>query len=174
MPSKRQESTVVELVGEAPSAEADCAFDALSGSGKKVREVLGDLSWLAMSNLLRSPQPRGKKGSKFDAEGARAEADRRKTEGELPRILLLAGKRVAAAFGVPKTVEFFKPCMVRRSICFVVPHPSGVSRWWNSPDNRSLARSFFEMLRGEVVSGREDFLFPIWKAAAQSQGRVYW
>lgn len=59
--------------------------------------------------------------------------------------MLLAGKRVASAFGLDEEyladpVAF--PIGGRPVAVHVVPHPSGVNRWWNEPANRERARAF--------------------------------
>ena len=66
-----------------------------------------------------------------------------------PDILIFAGTRVRRAFQLPSKTPHF--CMTASPLlpafpAFVVPHPSGVSRWWNSPENRSITRTFLEIL----------------------------
>ena len=64
------------------------------------------------------------------------------------RQVLLAGRGVAGAFGVD--LPFFLWAEERGMMVAVVPHPSGVSRWWNDPANERRARRF---LRGEARRG---------------------
>lgn len=66
-----------------------------------------------------------------------------------PDCVLLAGMRVAKAFGCGGADMFeVLPRFVRPGLppMIVVPHPSGVSRWWNDPQNRRVALAFFNAL----------------------------
>ncbi len=52
--------------------------------------------------------------------------------------IVLAGKNAAAAFGL-RDLQL----MERRDKFVLIPHPSGLNRWWNDPDNVKQARSLF-------------------------------
>lgn len=59
--------------------------------------------------------------------------------------VILMGKRVARAFGLEKLEYFDRIAVIdepHRSATehVVVPHFSGVNRWWNDESNRTLAR----------------------------------
>ena len=120
-------------------------------------------------NLLQRWPGRDGRGSRFPAAGGIKMAQRMaaRMRGDGPRggcvggwewhgfwrsqpdILILAGTRVRRAFQLPSKTPHF--CMTASPLlpafpAFVVPHPSGVSRWWNSPENRSIARTFLEIL----------------------------
>lgn len=101
--------------------------------GLECRESL--LERLEATNLLETfPGHAAGKGDHFPRRRARRCA--KKMCGSLRgRTVLLAGKRVAEAFGVVTDYltwhdhpEGFR--------AVVIPHPSGVNRWWNDPENR--------------------------------------
>jgi hypothetical protein len=98
-------------------------------------------------NVLRAyPGPEGDKGDAFPLDEARRASARlyRRLKG---RRVLVAGKRVAAAFGM--RAEYLE--WVDHEAGFeavVIPHPSGVNRWWNEPKNRRRFRRFARDLVG--------------------------
>lgn len=69
-----------------------------------------------------------------------------------PRVVLLAGHRVEAAFGYRKRPFFDEHAPIDgvEAQVFVVPHPSGLSRYWNDQRHRHRARAFFEGLAREA------------------------
>lgn len=89
-------------------------------------------------NLLQSPPPRqlgGRgKGREFPLVEAMMAARSLDLEG---RHVVLAGKRVALAFGI-KRVRWLEPVELGKgeSSCFVICHPSGICRFWNDACNR--------------------------------------
>jgi len=109
-------------------------------------------------NLLEEWPGPGRKGSGFPTGPAR-EAARgaaiawRSGEAVLrggllvgrPRLALLAGLRVAGAFGI-RGVPYFEPLEADFGRVAVVPHPSGVNLWLNRPANRRALRRFLEDL----------------------------
>lgn len=124
------------------------------------------------ANLLREHPGAGRKGSHFPVAEARNEARRlratleksglfSKDAGELyafngrafrpPSMVLLAGLRVSRAFGIDGRGGYFNALGsllvggVETSLV-IVPHPSGVNRWWNAEGNRERAREFLEEL----------------------------
>lgn len=72
-----------------------------------------------------------------------------------PAVVLLAGKRVAAAFGFRDSPHFEARRLGGLYLPLVVlPHPSGVSAWWNSSANRKRCRRYLADLgAGRVCSG---------------------
>ncbi len=130
------------LVGEAPARGTSRPFE--GNSGVRLRELIGEEAFgrLDLANLYRRPMPRdGHKGSHFPVAGARRKAREFSLPGGKGVVVLLAGQRVAKAFGVE--ARYFEPCLLRRRVCYVVPHPSGVNRWYNVEINRWRAKRFF-------------------------------
>lgn len=144
------------------------------GIGKRLRDA-GDDHARARTRLLtrfvsscehvnllkRWPGYKGR-GSAFPMETARRRADAIK---RMPGrgTVLLAGRRVARAFGFEHLLDgdlgyfepFLRPDLGCRPVCYIiVPHPSGVNRWWNHPVNREKARLFFELL-GQRAPARQ-------------------
>jgi hypothetical protein len=62
------------------------------------------------------------------------------------RPFIYLGKRVAEAFGFRG--EWFEWSHDQ----VVAPHPSGLSRWWNDPNNVGLARAFWAAERAKVLA----------------------
>ena len=102
-------------------------------SGEKLRSM--GLTWDLAVNLL-PPDPQS---VPWNAEGAAAVA-----RAWLPRLkgydlVLLVGRRVVDAFGVELLGSFTECCGsevdLGRVTGFVVPHPSGLSRFWNDAWN---------------------------------------
>lgn len=83
------------------------------------------------------------KGAAFPKDEGRDEAQKLIDEGELQPPLFFLGHRVATAFGLKRT-EYFKWTEVEGLPVVVLPHPSGVNRWWNSEENQRAGRRFFE------------------------------
>ena len=65
----------------------------------------------------------------------------------LPSLVILCGARVGQAFGLGDA-EYFRRHRPRDMGCpaVVVPHPSGVNRWWNDAANEDSARRFLARL----------------------------
>lgn len=82
-------------------------------------------------------------------------------------LILLAGRRVARAFGLPDSWPFLRWYWIgsekgykHEAGAAIVPHPSSLNRWWNDPRHRQDARRFLDLhLR------RQDFLTTVWKEA---------
>ena len=135
------------IVGEAPSMRTSRPFAGRSGDrlaelfGYESRAALAD-SWRLVNLLGYWPGPETTgNGSAFPAAEARAAAARiRLADGSL-----LCGRRVAAAFGLVNAPYFAWRDVDGRRVA-VVPHPSGVSRWWNDPENVARAREFLAAL----------------------------
>lgn len=82
------------------------------------------------------------KGDRFPSSSARLAASRVRLRGTV----LLAGRGVARAFGV--RAPFFEWARVGPARVAVIPHPSGVSRWWNEPANLERAERFMRAITG--------------------------
>jgi len=63
-------------------------------------------------------------------------------------IVILAGKSVANAFGIK--AEYFQWIKINDINLVVIPHPSGVNRWWNDDSNKEKAKQFMRNLIKEI------------------------
>lgn len=123
---------MIAIVGEAPSRTSDPRRPFVGGSNQRKLELLlslapGELPLrLRLVNLLdRWPGSAAGKGARFPYVAAARAA--RRTEFDGP--VLLAGLRVARAFGIAPTL--FGETTLCGWPALVIPHPSGVSHWWN-------------------------------------------
>lgn len=63
--------------------------------------------------------------------------------------VLLMGRRVAAACGMGDA-PYLRRFRFGKTTFVVVPHPSGMNRWWNDLDNRRRGYTFLRRLRREI------------------------
>lgn len=97
------------------------------------------------SNLL--PDWRGKngKGDNFPMNEAIISAELIWTKFfDYDRVVLF-GSNVASAFGM-KNEKVLKWVVLEGTTVAVVPHPSGINRWYNDPENRKKAEKFLRKL----------------------------
>lgn len=137
----------VLIVGQAP-AKGNNGAPALSGrSGARLRKLLScadDVEFRAqfdVFNILPKWPGKAGKGDRFPMATAKAIAKRVRFRAE--RVLVLG--KAAEAFGVDVWFQW-SPAEPTTRIC-AVPHPSGVNRWWNEPNNMALASDFFVQMR---------------------------
>jgi hypothetical protein len=127
------------LVGQAPGPRTGgrAAFD--GDSGRRLSRVVGAdvLALVDAVNLLDSYPGSAGKGDRFPIREAPRAAAGLDLSGR--PLALLAGLGVARAFGL--RVSLLEWTQVRGTPALVVPHPSGVSRWWNSRANAERARA---------------------------------
>lgn len=159
----------IAIVGQAPGPGGPGA-PLMGRVGRRLAFLMGVgfpdeyVELFARTNLLdEHPGARGDKGDLFSVDDARDPAD------EILELLydigdselVLLGKNVASAFGMTR-VEWLKryditigdgdePPFVTIRVS-VVPHPSGVNRWWNDPKNRRAAGTY---LRRVAKRGRK-------------------
>lgn len=145
------------LLGEAPGR----GFDDQPAFSSKSGRFLSDLIQLDVQetfrclNLLqRWPGRSSGKGAAFPHREARASAEelcQRLAEEAARTRIILAGMRVAKALGIRRDVIYFRwqPLAdVSATLSHpqlwvaVMPHPSGVNRWWNDAENKKLAAEF--------------------------------
>ena len=161
------------IVGQAPSRTSDPRRPL---EGDRIKRALTGLLGIDEATYLRevervnllatwAPKESGGEGDAFDrALGRAAAACLANGHLRFPsqRHVLLLGRNVARAFdGVwtpPSRLADGVPIRwhVRNQTVWVavLPHPSGVNRWWNDPKNRRAARRFMRRL-GRAVSGGE-------------------
>ncbi len=135
---------MVMIVGQAPGRSRGSALPLEGPSGDRLARLAGmsghdDLRRRAtLVNLLPGFPGKSGKGDAFPLPEARLAAFRmRLGRGRV----LLAGKAVARAFGL-QVLPYFRWTRHRRAWLAVIPHPSGVSHWWNEPRNVRRARRF--------------------------------
>ncbi len=131
------------LVGEVNpyGAEPEYALYCLpenSAGGRLQRLVLG----VRRTRYLDFPRYNLCVG-KWSIRAARLEAERLRLVQHRGRKLVLLGSKVCGAFGVP-----FVPCSLQGGVdsadtCtyVVLPHPSGLNRFWNEPGAFEMARA---------------------------------
>ena len=143
------------LVGQAPSRNGDPKTPLIGGrSGFFLQQLCG----MSLLQYVRSfetvnvveawPGYSSSKGDLFPADEAKVKAEAKAASWHGRRVILL-GKNVARAFGHNKTPLMTWTTDSRGFEVAVVPHPSGVSRWWNDPTNTERARAFLQSLQGE-------------------------
>ncbi len=146
------------LIGQAPSRETEGkpAFSGKCGSflanlmGTTQAQMLADHDFV---NVLDYWPGKGINGDKFPISEAIVRA-RKLLPSMRDRTVILLGANVARAFGAKgfKYLEFYEirnPDKLTDIIVptmFVVPHPSGVNRYWNRPESRDQAIKFFSSL----------------------------
>ena len=140
------------IIGEAPSMNGNPDKPITGRSGRFLAEVAwGDdadvprfLAGFERKNLLLAWPGHAGKGSAWPITAARKAASTL-----LPRLAgrtaILLGKRVARAFGMAR-LGYFTLAPIRCGAAgimpvwvVIVPHPSGINRWWNDPANRKKA-----------------------------------
>lgn len=144
----------IVLVGQAPSRETDGRAPFSGRSGKRLSFLLGiEPERLAevveLRNLFdRWPGKKGK-GDRFMLNDARELARAMSFDGA--DVVVLVGRNVAAAFGL-HYMGYFEPASLlygdedRGLLAYVIPHPSGINRWWNVARNAVAATAFLRSL----------------------------
>lgn len=133
-------------MGEAPCRKGGEPFT--GRAGKVLEELAGfpPRREFDCVNLLQSWPGAAGKGSAFPAHDARVAAAAMLAVIPQGRVVVLAGKRVAAAFGI-RNPEFLRWYAVGGCVLGVLPHPSGINRWLNDPMNRRAAGHFLRTAR---------------------------
>ena len=135
------------IVGEAPSKNQDPERPIEGRIGMRLAACCGlpydqFLDHFERVNLLHVRQDTAAKGFEFDAVAGALAAKRIWCLDTSPdRIILLLGKRVATAFGAHDR-WFELQRLGSLGEFYVLPHPSGVNRWWNDPANEERAVRF--------------------------------
>jgi len=146
-PAGTREAAKVVLVGQAPSMRgSEVCRAALGGPvGRKLMEVLGcDLRSYVRGfrrlNLVQSFPGRTNGADAFDAAEA-GMAWARLRENVAQRMVVLLGAKVAdvATVGLWRAHGWCAPFDHLQVRMMVVPHPSGLNRWWNDPANTAAA-----------------------------------
>lgn len=145
------------IVGEAPSKNEPLPRPIEGRIGRRLAALAG-LSFeefLARTdriNLLDVRQDTREKGFEFDRWTATKRALEIIPTLKGPRNVILLGKRVADCFGIvkgyfePHHLDEGNPAMFAGTILYVVPHPSGVNRWFNDASNRAKMGEFMRSI----------------------------
>jgi uracil-DNA glycosylase len=83
---------------------------------------------------------------RFPVDEARRSAQTMRKIINQPVVLILCGRQVMRAFDVDK-LDYLKTTQQGLISLATLPHPSGLSRWWNEPKNVMDAREFLSRFR---------------------------
>ncbi len=134
------------IIGEAPSRTGDPKKVIDGALGAKLAAFCGMnmqtfRAEFARANVTDAWPGQAGKGSMFDAEPS-ARLRRRLLKG---RLVIMLGKRVARAFDMDPDY-FIEQRTISGAGVYVVPHPSGINRFYNSAENRSRMACFMRSL----------------------------
>lgn len=126
------------IVGEAPSKneiterpiEGRVGLRLANCAGLTMEEFLAHFDRV---NLLHVRQDTKEKGFEFDQHEAERQAARLSIKPG--QTVLLLGRRVAKAFSFDASYELFVRYSMRDAEFYIMPHPSGINRWWNDDQN---------------------------------------
>lgn len=139
---------MIRMIGEAPgrNGEGPPLHNAVKRWADMAGLVVDDFKAVERVNLLREWPGKSGKGSRFPMDDAARNAAYHRLALDYTwhvKAVVLVGWRVAEAFKVPGTVL---PCQWFRDRDLgwlaVVPHPSGVNRWYNDNVNADMAADF--------------------------------
>lgn len=144
------------MIGQAPARTGDprkpCTgppFERLAriAGAQTHREVLRFFACFDRINLLTEYHGKAGRGDAFPRALAK-EAAAVIAPYLSGRTVLLVGKNVAWAFGLTLVdyLEWYDVAYAPWRRVVVIPHPSGINRWWNEESNREEARRFFRDL----------------------------
>lgn len=149
-----KERTKTILLGEAPARQFEGQPAFSSRSGDFLTELIGMPVRVMFDchNILDYWPGSTGKGSKFPMAEAQHMIRAWKVGREFEnRRVILAGSRAGKAWGAPPgQILQWNEADAYCDAFAVLPHPSGVNRWWNSPQNRENAKFFLldELRRG--------------------------
>lgn len=142
------------IVGEAPSKNEVTERPLEGRVGRRLAKCCGlsfedYLERFVRVNLLHVRQDTKEHGFLFDLPAAKKEAAQLMTSFARGQIVLLLGGRVAEAFGVHD--HYFAKVALGKAEAYILPHPSGVNRWYNDVSNVMKMETF---MRGIVERTR--------------------
>lgn len=150
------------IIGQAPGPNTDPAVPL----GGRCGDRLADLCGLELKdffllfervNLIQKFPGKLTKGDAFPLDEARKGAiDVLIMSHVHERKIVLLGDNVAKAFGFnPSTLPTLqmhrRPAFPFAGVA-TCPHPSGVNRWWNEPDNVKRARRFWRRIAADALA----------------------
>jgi hypothetical protein len=124
-----------------------------TAAGNRLRKILGLRDATYVNMLVKTNLCVGR----FSVAAAKANAQHLLTD-PFPKILVLLGERVKAAFGLHDcpfftTSQIFPAGHVEGRILIYLPHPSGRCRSWSNENNVALARSMLRKHAPEIPWG---------------------
>lgn len=125
------------VVGQAPGPNTDPAEPLSGASGRRLAALCGSAFPFERVNVLDAWPGRCGKGDAFP-KPVRSPLVRSLAAGGADHRVVLLGRSVASLFGLAAV-----PWFEWRGRFVVVPHPSGISHWWNDPANVERARRFW-------------------------------
>lgn len=134
------------LVGEAPCQKGGLPFTGRAGTVLEDLAGFNPRSAFDCVNLLPAWPGHAGKGSAFPMHDARVAATAMLSVLPTGKVVIVAGKRAARAFGV-KAPAFLSWQFVDGKLLGIIPHPSGVNRWLNDPVNREATGAFLRKAR---------------------------
>lgn len=137
------------IIGEAPSKRGDSALPCGGRIGRRLASYFGIgyeeyLECFDRTNLLGAYPGADGKGAKFEAHEAKVAADALDLRG---RTVLILGQRAARAVGL--RAEYCTWQAHRGALCAVIPHPSGINRWYNDVGNEASLALFLQTVPKE-------------------------
>lgn len=135
------------LVGQAPAKSSEGIL--MGRAGARLARLMGIpegeyAARFRRMNLLPEWPGKSGKGDAFDLPAARSVVAQLAPSWQGSRLVLLGGA-VCAALGHRGGLFEWAPD-TRGFLACRVPHPSGISRWWNDPSNARRASDFFRAL----------------------------
>lgn len=144
------------MVGQAPAREGDPSKQLTGRAGRRIADLAGIslkayLRRTERINVLDHWPGRSGKGDAFPTRDAQ-QAAALKAHLLQGRTVIFMGMATAAAFcafGIKDGVLLqWRRCEHLDCDYAVVPHPSGIVRWWNSEDNKRRAAEFLSSALG--------------------------
>jgi uracil-DNA glycosylase len=141
--------TKLVIIGQAPSQHGTgepmagrCGARLAALAGVSLDEFLRRTDRLNLFDIFTGKNGRG---DVFCIHDARPIADQL-CAGLTGRTVVMLGNGVSAAFGLKAPAFSFAEH--RGMMAAWAPHPSGINRWWNDPQNVERAQSFWRPLLG--------------------------
>ncbi len=150
------------LIGQAPCRTGDPSKPLTGAAGRRIAALMGLTSFGYLRRFDRVnvfdrfPGRKGK-GDEFPLDAARFRAfaisSSYTIDGARPFVLFF-GRKTGQAFYFrePYLVWGTSALFGTSTRCAVVPHPSGINRWWNDPANVRRARRFLRTLPERKVT----------------------
>lgn len=137
------------IIGEAPSKNAITDRPIEGRIGKRLASAAGlsyerFLDHFDRANLLSIRQDVVGTGFTFNILAAKVAASRLAEKFEPGQIVLLLGGRVSESFGLHS--GYFEEHVVNEACVYILPHPSGINRWFNDPRNMAQMTTFMQSI----------------------------